>query len=220
MGDDRGDDIQRIDAMNRTVSVLAALSCAALLAACANKPQRMSEQECMARAMYFESNRSSEEGMVAVGTVVMNRVASPQFPNTICEVVGQKNQFAPGVLSRPMERGRDLAFQTAAKVMRGARHGEVGGRSMFFHTAGYSFPYSNMHYVAIAGGNAFYEKRRDASVTQEQVRARQSARTAGAQVASAPRPVAPSPAAVSASVQAPAPAEMTIEDLLRSNGAP
>ncbi len=29
----------------------------------------------------------------------------------------------------------------------------------FFHTEGYSFPYTHMHYVLVAGGNAFYEKR-------------------------------------------------------------
>jgi spore germination cell wall hydrolase CwlJ-like protein len=31
--------------------------------------------------------------------------------------------------------------------------------AMFFHTAGLKFKYDNMHYVAVAGGNAFYEKR-------------------------------------------------------------
>jgi spore germination cell wall hydrolase CwlJ-like protein len=30
---------------------------------------------------------------------------------------------------------------------------------MYFHTAGRWYPYSNMHYVLVAGGNAFYEKR-------------------------------------------------------------
>ena len=30
---------------------------------------------------------------------------------------------------------------------------------MFFHRAGLTFPYKNMHYVLVAGGNAFYEKR-------------------------------------------------------------
>ena len=29
----------------------------------------------------------------------------------------------------------------------------------FFHQAGLTFPYSNMHYVLEAGGNAFYERR-------------------------------------------------------------
>ncbi|MDD9332228.1 MAG: cell wall hydrolase, partial [Bartonella sp.] len=34
----------------------------------------LTERQCLMRAMYFESNRSSREGMIAVGTVVMNRV--------------------------------------------------------------------------------------------------------------------------------------------------
>ena len=33
--------------------------------------------------------------MVAVGEVVMNRVASPSFPNTIAEVLEQPGQFTP-----------------------------------------------------------------------------------------------------------------------------
>lgn len=191
------------------------LPLAALLAlsACAGRVQRMSEEECMARAMYFESNRSSEEGMVAVGTVVMNRVNSPQFPNSVCAVVGQKNQFAPGVLTKKMAAGRELAFATAKKVMRGARHGQVGRNSMFFHTAGYSFPYTNMHYVAIAGGNAFYEKRKDAHVSQEEVRRRTEGRVTQR---SSTRPVvrrAAAPTTASATLQ-----PMTIDDVIRMNG--
>ena len=46
-------------------------------------PPTASELDCMARAMYFESNRSSRDGMIAVGTVVMNRVQSTDFPDTI-----------------------------------------------------------------------------------------------------------------------------------------
>ena len=110
--------------------------------------------------MYFESNRSSDEGMLAVGTVVMNRVESDKFPNTVCGVVGQKKQFAPGVLSRPMtDSGRERAYRMADEVLRGKRHRGLGKKVMFFHTAGYNFPYKNMHYMALAGGNVFYEKR-------------------------------------------------------------
>lgn len=111
----------------------------------------------MARAMYFESNRSSDEGMIAVGTVVMNRVRSPAFPNTVCGVVGQKNQFADGVMTRPMRAGRERALKNAALVLQGARVAQVQD-AKFFHTAGYSFPYDNMHYVVVSGGNAFYKK--------------------------------------------------------------
>ena len=120
---------------------------------------QMSEKECMMRAMYFESNRSSAEGMLAVGTVVMNRYQDPRYPKTICGVVGQKNQFAPGVLTRPMtDSGAVLASQVADQVLAGARHPGVQN-AQHFHTAGLRFPYNNMFYVLEAGGNEFYEKR-------------------------------------------------------------
>lgn len=121
--------------------------------------QTKSSHECMARVMYFESNRSSADGMLAVGTVVMNRAASHEFPGDVCEVVGQKNQFADGVLARPMNEPRSvqLASAMAQRVLRGERHPGVT-RAKYFHTAGLSFPYKNMHYVLVAGGNAFYER--------------------------------------------------------------
>ena len=121
---------------------------------------QLSEKECMMRAMYFESNRSSAEGMLAVGTVVMNRVNDPRYPKSVCGVVGQKNQFAQGVLTRKMtDSGAILASQVADQVLRGARHPGVQN-AQHFHTAGLRFPYNNMYYVLEAGGNEFYEKRR------------------------------------------------------------
>lgn len=120
----------------------------------------------MERAMYFEANRSSRAGMIAVGNVVMNRVASDEFPDTVCAVVGQKGQFAPGVMIRPMpSSARPAVREAAAAVLRGERIKGVE-RARFFHTHGYSFPYDNMHYVLVAGGNAFYEKRPSHLVTQ------------------------------------------------------
>lgn len=110
--------------------------------------------------MYFESIRSSDEGMLAVGTVVMNRLQSGKYPNSVCGVVGQKNQFAPGVLSKRMEEGRsrDRAERISQQVLSGKRHPGVG-KAMFFHTAGRTYRFTNMHYVLVAGGNAFYERK-------------------------------------------------------------
>lgn len=119
---------------------------------------QLSEKECLMRAMYFESNRSSSEGMLAVGTVVMNRVYDARYPKSVCGVVGQKNQFAQGVLTRKMtDSGAILAAQMADQVLAGARHPGVRN-AQHFHTAGLRFPYNNMHYVLEAGGNEFYEK--------------------------------------------------------------
>jgi spore germination cell wall hydrolase CwlJ-like protein len=125
------------------------------------------EKECLVRAMYFEANRSSDAGLLGVGTVVMNRVESPRYPETICGVVGAPRQFAAGVLSRPMtERGLSRIEAIAEEILEGKRNAQVG-EAKHFHTAGLRFGYKNMHYVTVAGGNAFYikgerpERRRD-----------------------------------------------------------
>lgn len=150
-------------APSKILVLAAALTGAVGLSGCASFGTggfMMSERECMMRAMYFESNRSSREGMLAVGTVVMNRKGAPGYPSTVCGVVGQKNQFAQGVLSKPMKEERSVALvaEVAEEVLRGSRHPGVR-RAKHFHTAGLRFPYNNMHYVLEAGGNAFYEKR-------------------------------------------------------------
>lgn len=120
----------------------------------------------MERAMYFESNRSSRDGMIAVGSVVMNRVQSGKYPRSVCAVVGQRGQFAPGIMSKRMEHRTAPKIREAARsVLRGERHPMIGN-AMFFHTAGYRFGYDNMHYVLVTGGNAFYEKRKAIYVTQ------------------------------------------------------
>jgi hypothetical protein len=119
----------------------------------------MKDRECLQRAMFFESNRSSREGMVGVGTVVMNRLRSGKHGDTICSVVGEPRQFAPGVMTRRMNsKAMPDVVAAADAVLKGERHPKMKN-AMFFHTAGLKFKYNNMHYVAVAGGNAFYEKR-------------------------------------------------------------
>ncbi len=47
------------------------------------------EIRCLALNIYFEARGEPESGQVAVGHVVMNRVASSRFPGTVCGVVQQ-----------------------------------------------------------------------------------------------------------------------------------
>lgn len=118
------------------------------------------ERQCLARAIFFEANRSSRDGMIAVGSVVMNRRDSGKWGEDICEVVGARRQFAPGVLTRPMNsRALPDVMEATDAVLKGERHPKVGKDVMFFHTAGLKFPYKNMHYTTVAGGNAFYFKK-------------------------------------------------------------
>jgi len=151
--------------LNIKLPVVLALASAAVLSACGGF-KRHSELECMERVMYFESNRSSRDGMVAVGTVVMNRATSGEYPRSVCGVVSQKGQFAPGVMTKKMNpKSAPLIREAAVSVMRGERHPMVR-QAKFFHTAGYRAGYNNMHYVLVTGGNAFYERRRPELVTQ------------------------------------------------------
>ena len=144
----------------RTILALVAVALVLAVSGCATFPffgPHLSEKECLMRAMFFESNQSSEEGMLAVGTVVMNRVGAPAYPRSICGVVGQPNQFASGALYKSMRgSGVGLASQVADRVLAGGRHPALA-YTTHFHTAGLTFPYNNMHYVLVAGGNAFYE---------------------------------------------------------------
>ncbi|MFY1706040.1 cell wall hydrolase [Tritonibacter scottomollicae] len=48
-----------------------------------------SEFACLAEALYFEARGETVQGQFAVAEVILNRVKSAQFPNTICGVINQ-----------------------------------------------------------------------------------------------------------------------------------
>ncbi|MFK7843345.1 MAG: cell wall hydrolase [Sphingorhabdus sp.] len=52
------------------------------------------EMQCLAGTVYFESKSESLRGQLAVARVVLARVASSRFPNSICGVVYQRRQFS------------------------------------------------------------------------------------------------------------------------------
>lgn len=49
---------------------------------------------CLATNIYFEARGESLEGQFAVAEVTLNRVASTNYPDEICEVVWQPKQFS------------------------------------------------------------------------------------------------------------------------------
>lgn len=168
------------------------------------------EKECLVRAMYFESNRSSEAGLLGVGTVVMNRVEAPRYPETICGVVGAPRQFASGVLTRQMA-ARDLPkVEAIAEDILNGRRSDAVGSAKHFHMAGLRFSYANMHYMTVAGGNAFYvrgerperrpveEPSYQLASAFEPVAVATTPSTAPASLATAPLAFAPAPAAPAA----------------------
>ena len=51
------------------------------------------QKTCLAQNIYFEAGNQPFSGKLAVANVVLNRVESTQFPNTICEVVKQTKKY-------------------------------------------------------------------------------------------------------------------------------
>lgn len=47
------------------------------------------EWQCLAQALYFEARGEPERGQYAVGEVILNRVDSASYPNSVCGVVHQ-----------------------------------------------------------------------------------------------------------------------------------
>ena len=80
----------------------------------------------LAAIIHAEAEGEPYEGKIAVGSVVMNRVFSSKFPNTISGVVYQKNQFEPassGRLQLILDRGPNPdCFEAAREVLAGTRN--------------------------------------------------------------------------------------------------
>ena len=67
-----------------------------------------SEVQLLARAINGEARGESYEGQVAVGAVILNRVKSPNFPNSIAGVIYQPGAFtavSDGQINVPIDSG-------------------------------------------------------------------------------------------------------------------
>ncbi|MGE0046030.1 MAG: cell wall hydrolase [Hyphomonadaceae bacterium] len=108
-------------------------------------PDALNQRElhCLSEAIYFEARSESYRGQVAVAEVVMNRVRSSAYPNSICGVVYQGHQRATGCQftftcdgslgHRPRGRAWERAQNIAAQVMLGYTR-SVTGRATHYHT--------------------------------------------------------------------------------------
>ena len=85
------------------------------------------EQDCLASAVYFEARGEPLKGQLAVADVVLNRVRSEGYPDTICQVVEQPWQFsfvnATGSIPAA-DRGSD-AWLNAVAIARIALAGTI-----------------------------------------------------------------------------------------------
>ena len=80
-----------------------------------------SDLQLMARAINGEARGEPYEGQVAVGAVILNRVKSSQFPNTIAGVIYQSGAFtavADGQINAPIDENSTV-YKAAQDAMNG-----------------------------------------------------------------------------------------------------
>lgn len=115
------------------------------------------EVMCLAKIIHHESANQPDSGQFAVAHVVLNRLASPRFPKSICSIALQPGQFFNVHAYNPS--GHSLwahSQQIARRALAGEGRNAAPG-ALFFHTAGYSsrFFRSRPRVTQIAG-HVFY----------------------------------------------------------------
>lgn len=91
------------------------------------------ELDCMTRVMLYEAGGEGRAGQLAVAHVVMNRVRSPRFPNSVCGVIYQRGQFSSIRSFSPPRNGRwNRAAALARDVLAGETRSNVG-TALYFH---------------------------------------------------------------------------------------
>lgn len=135
------------------------------------------ERHCLATAIYFEARGEPLKGQIAVSQVILNRVRSPKFPQTICGVVYQGQhrrgcQFSftcDGHSDNPRDKGQWAHSRELAKSFMAGEHWlpEVG-YSTFYH-ADYVHPRwaNRMNRIDKIGRHIFYKKRNEKPYTVE-----------------------------------------------------
>ena len=111
--------------------------------------QKCDQVKLLAALIYCEAGNQPYDGKVAVGAVVMNRIKSGRFPNTLEGVIYQRGQFTPamtGKLARIIASNYIPAscYEAAQDALDGVS--PVGG-ALFFNTRSGSFKLGD-HYFS------------------------------------------------------------------------
>lgn len=123
---------------------------------------------CLKEAIYFEARGESIDGQFAVAEVVLNRVESDRFPDTICRVVRQganrrnacQFSYACNGLSDVMHEreARERAGKIARLMIDGADRHRTGG-AKYFHARHVNPRWARVFQrTATIGAHHFYSK--------------------------------------------------------------
>ena len=120
-------------------------------------------QRCLAQVMYWEARGEGRQGMVAVASVVLNRVEDNRFPNSVCGVVYQGGESPPcqfswwcdGKTDYPSNQTKWAESLSLADTIIAARPRDPTDGALFYHNTSIKDPW-NRQRTARIGSHIFY----------------------------------------------------------------
>jgi hypothetical protein len=122
--------------------------------------------QCLTLAVYYEAASESDAGQRAVAQVVMNRVAHPAFPNTVCGVVFQGSERSTGcqftftcdgsLARKPMREFWDRAQKVALAALDGFVYRPAGLATHYHTLAVHPYWDASMANVTTIGAHEFF----------------------------------------------------------------
>lgn len=91
---------------------------------------------CLALAIYYEARDQPIDGQTEVGMVVMNRVADDKFPNDVCSVVYDPNQFSftnDGKPEKPKHHSWKAIKVLAKDILNHPNKYDDGNNVLYYH---------------------------------------------------------------------------------------
>jgi spore germination cell wall hydrolase CwlJ-like protein len=120
---------------------------------------------CLVQAVYFEAGQEIPEGQRAVANVILNRVADPRFPKTVCDVIHDQNpkgcQFSwwcDGKSDATPDADRWATAKQAVNDVLDRAYPDPTKGALFYHARFVRPLWSKkMVRTAVIGGHIFYE---------------------------------------------------------------
>lgn len=136
-------------------------------------PQGDAEWRCLSQALYFEARGEPLRGQFAVAEVILNRVDSARFPDTVCQVVAQgasnlhRCQFSYMCDGKPETISEEDAWAEVGKVAAAALRtggGTLTEGATHYHTTAVAPHWSRVYdQTAQIGDHLFYRHDWEAS---------------------------------------------------------
>lgn len=118
---------------------------------------------CLAQAMYWEARGEGREGMLAVSSVVLNRVEDERFPDTVCGVVYEGGESPPcqfswwcdGKSDEPANEAMWSETLNLAHTVLATRPEDPTDGALFYHSTSIRVPWRREQTARI-GNHIFY----------------------------------------------------------------